>query len=121
MGDAVASADNLELNVYEDQNKAVLEVLDHRLRRDELDAFQDGCDRLLASGMGELVIEARKVWSMSSALIGVLIEAGAKAKDSGQHLVMDTTQGMSDILQRMVADLVEIVVIPDEDPAGAPE
>ena len=102
--------DKFKLTIQADAGKAVLEILTERLKRDDLDEFRAACEKLLATGQKDLLIEARGMHVISSAFIGVLINLGSQANDKGLHLVMDTTRGIADILHMMVGNTLELKV-----------
>jgi hypothetical protein len=109
-GASMGEEGKFKLTLQADQGRAVLEILTERLKRDDLDEFRAACDKLLATGQKELLIEAKDMHSISSVYIGVLINLGTQAKGSGLHLVMDTTRGIADILHKLVGDVLELKV-----------
>jgi anti-anti-sigma regulatory factor len=82
----------------------------HRLAGSDGATLEAYCRRLIATGKKELNIDMRRVDTIPSLVIGVLVKTGADAKVSGQRVVLHCNPATAKVVRMIAGERIQIRV-----------
>jgi hypothetical protein len=97
-----------QLSQFPDEGRARLEVLVNRLEVTDLEDFDNACAALVAADQPQLELDIRKLDTIHSGYIGVILYSHVDAADAQKKLIVEAGDKVRELIERMTRGMVEL-------------
>ena len=102
------SEDKFAIFVNEAEHRARLQVTCGWLDSPDYLDFRSECYRLLETEKPNLFVDLRELDSIGSMFLGSLVETSIRAREGGQHLVVQAGANIAGLLRTFSAEMVDV-------------